>query len=224
LRIVVNAHYFSCDITSPEAVKEAAQAVKSFLGAPSILVNNAGIAHTHSILEASPEKLRSVFDVNLISQFYTLQAFLPNMILKKRGHVVTIASMASYVSVAGLVDYCATKAGVLALHEGLHQELKHRYDAPEVKTSVVHPIYVKTKLIGSYAESLAAKNQQLLNPEEVADAVVNQILSGRSGQIYLPSSMSFPAAGIRAFPIWIQELGRDGTKDDCKAAETNPAA
>lgn len=41
------------------------------------------------------------------------------MLQARKGHIVTIASLASYVSVPGLVSYCATKAGVLAFHEGL---------------------------------------------------------------------------------------------------------
>ena len=154
MTLVDNVHYFSCDITSPAAVKDAASAVRGFLGSPTILVNNAGIAYAHTILDTSPGDLRKLFDVNLLSQFYTIQAFLPEMIKRKKGHIVTIASMSSFVSFAELTDYSATKAGVLALHEGLNQELKHRYDAPEIKTTVVHPTYVNTKLVNPYRASL----------------------------------------------------------------------
>jgi len=45
------------------------------------------------------------------------------MLDAKKGHIVSIASMASYVSCCGLVDYAATKAGVLALHEGTSNEI-----------------------------------------------------------------------------------------------------
>jgi all-trans-retinol dehydrogenase (NAD+) len=140
------------------------------------------------------------------------------MIDRKKGHILTMASMASYATVAGLVDYCATKAAVLSLHEGLHQELKHRYDAPEIKTSAVHPIYVNTTLIGSFRDSLAKTHSKLLDPQMVADAVVSQILSGKSGQVYLPKQMTI-AAMIRALPWWVQELGRDGTAKHCLAEE-----
>jgi all-trans-retinol dehydrogenase (NAD+) len=196
-------------------VNEAAAAVKSFLGPPGILINNAGLAKTHSILDASPEHLRLLFDVNTLSQYYTLQAFLPDMIRRRKGHVVTIASMASYATVPGLVDYGATKAAVLTLHEGLHAELKHRYDAPEIKTSIVHPTYVRTRLVDSYLASLEKKNTDLLTPETVANAVINQITSGKSGQIYLPPVLSLISA-IRAFPWWFQEVIRDSLKNDCR--------
>lgn len=205
--------YFKCDITSPTEVQEAAGSIRSSLGVPTILCNNAGIASAHTILDTSAEYLRKLFDVNLLSHFYLIQAFLPGMMEKKKGHIVSTASMASFVGVAGLVDYCATKAGVLALHEGLGQELKHRYNAPQIKTSVVHPIYVNTRLITSWRESLRTAKATLLEPETVADAVVAQIVSGRSGQIVLPAWMG-PAAGVRGWPDWLQEIVRDGTSKD----------
>jgi all-trans-retinol dehydrogenase (NAD+) len=212
-----NVHYFSCDITSPNAVKEAAGVIRGFLGSPTILINNAGIAYAHTILETSPNELRKIFDVNLISQFYTIQAFLPEMIKQKKGHIISIASMASFVTPPELVDYCTTKAGVLALHEGLNQELKHRYDAPEIKTTVVHPTYVNTKLVNPYIDSLKKSKALIIEPETVANAVVKQILSGKSGQICLPQWLG-AATLARGFPWWLQEVVRDGTKGDIVAA------
>lgn len=93
--------FFACDISDPVAVTSTAKEVREKLGSPSILVNNAGITHPHSILKTSPEYLRKIFDVNLLSNWYTVQAFLPDMIQKNKGHVVTVASLASYMSVGG---------------------------------------------------------------------------------------------------------------------------
>jgi len=208
--------FFKCDITSVDEVKRAAAEVRSSLGAPSILLNNAGIADAHNILDATPEWLRKVFDVNVISNFYLIQAFLPDMIQRKKGHIVTTASLASYVGTAGLVDYCATKAGVLTLHEGLAQELKHRYKAPFIKTSIIHPIYVRTKLISSYASSLSRSGALVIEPETVANAIIRQIMSGKSGQIILPAWMG-AASGARGWPTWVQEILRDTTARDVDA-------
>ena len=154
-----------------------------------------------------------MFDINLVSHFSLLQAFLPDMIAKRKGHIVTTASMASFATCAGLVDYCASKAGALALHEGLTQELKHRYNAPEIKTSVVHPTYVRTKLITTYESSLQNSRALVITPESVANSVVKQIFSGRSGQIFAPSWMSV-ASGARGWPKWLQELLRDSIQRD----------
>lgn len=211
---VENVHFIKCDITSPEVVEEAAKAIRERYGLPTILINNAGIAHAHTILEAKPSYLRKLFDVNVISHFYLIQAFLPDMIASKKGRIVTIASMASFVTAPGLVDYSATKAAALAIHEGLQTELKHRYGAPEIKTSVIHPFYARTALIDSFRASLSASRVPVIEPQQVADAVLEQVLSGRSVQVCLPAWMGIGALA-RGLPFWIQEKSRDDLKDHC---------
>jgi all-trans-retinol dehydrogenase (NAD+) len=116
---VTDAHisFFSCDVTDAEAVFATAEEVQRKLGAPTVLVNNAGILDAHSILGTSHEYLRKIFDVNVLSNWTTVRAFLPGMIAQNKGHIVTVASMASYLGVAGMADYTATKAAVLAFHE-----------------------------------------------------------------------------------------------------------
>lgn len=210
-----NVKFFKCDITSKEDVERVGSEVRASFGSPSILCNNAGIAHAHTILEATPEYLNKLFNVNLISQFYTIQAFLPDMIKAKKGHIISTASIASFVTCAGLVDYAASKAGVMALNEGLQQELKHRYNAPEIKTSIVHPIYVKTPLVTSYAKSLESSKAVQIEPEMVANAILKQIESGRSGRIVLPKWMGL-LANARAWADWLQQVVRDSSKDDVK--------
>jgi NAD(P)-dependent dehydrogenase (short-subunit alcohol dehydrogenase family) len=200
---------FACDITDPAAVRSAAESIRSTMGSPTILVNNAGIADAHSILDGSDEFVRKIFDVNILSHFTTVKAFLPDMIKANKGHVVSVASLASYVSVAGIVDYSATKAAVLAFHEGLNQELKHQYKAPSVLTTSVHPKWVRTPLVGSWEAVLRKEGESLLQPREVADAIVNQIFSCSSGQIFLPETM-YGVAGLRGWPNWLQEKVRDG--------------
>ena len=118
LRGYASIKLFVCDISDPSAIVKTAEKVKTTLGSPSILVNNAGIGHPHTVLKTSPEYLRKIFEVNVLSHWQLAQEFLPGMIAKNKGHVVTVASMASYIAIPGMVDYAATKAAVLAFHEG----------------------------------------------------------------------------------------------------------
>lgn len=122
LTFCTDAHirFYACDITDPDAVSSTAAKIRKELGSPSILINNAGILSAHTILATSHEYLRKIFDVNVLSNWTTVKAFLPDMIAQNKGHIVTVASAASYVSVAGMADYCATKGAVLAFHEGNH--------------------------------------------------------------------------------------------------------
>jgi len=66
----------------------------------------------------SDEWLDKIFRVNLMSHFSLIREFLPAMLEMRKGHIVSMASMATYICSANMVDYGAAKAGVLALHEG----------------------------------------------------------------------------------------------------------
>jgi len=72
-----------------------------------------------TILDKTDEFTEKIFKINIISHFTMIREFMPEMVRKNKGHIVGIASMASFVAPAGIVDYAATKAAVLALHEGL---------------------------------------------------------------------------------------------------------
>lgn len=215
-----NVHYFKCDVTSPDDINKAAKAVNEALGAPTVLINNAGIAHAHTILNSTPQYLRKLFDINVLSHYYLIQAFLPDMIKQKKGHIVTLASLASFIGPPGLVDYAASKAAVLAFHEGLHSELKHRYNAPFIKLTVVQPIYVQTALIESWQTGLKKKKGLIIRPSTVAKAICNQIVSGRSGQLCIPGWMGVVASMTRALPWWMQEVLRDDLKNDAQDVVT----
>lgn len=204
-----NIKFFACDITDPTAVYATAEKVKSALGAPSILINNAGILACHTILSTSDTYLKKIFDVNVLSNWYTIKAFLPDMIAQNKGHIVTIASTASYIGVGGLADYTATKAAILSFHEGLNQELVHHYKAPNVLTTSIHPNWVRTPLLGPVEQELKQRGSVILEPTDVADAVSAQIESCRGGQVFLPKSIA-KVSLLRGVPNWLQETVRMG--------------
>ncbi|KAI0863419.1 NAD(P)-binding protein [Xylaria cubensis] len=205
-----NTHirFFKCDVTSSESVAEAADSVRREIGHPSILINNAGITSPTSILKMPESFLRKIFGVNIISHWFTTQQFLPHMIQMNKGHVVTVASLASFVALPTAADYSATKAAALSFHEALTCELKHVYKAPNVLTTVVHPNYVRTPLIEDYVGHLEQAGVRLLTSEHVAEPIVAQLKSQRGGQLIIPKSASV-VSGIRGWPTWLQELLRD---------------
>ena len=73
----------------------------------------------------------------------TLKSFLPSMLSRNHGHVVTIASMAGIVGVNGLIDYCASKFAAVGLNESLSSELD-QLEKTGIHTTVVCPGYIKT--------------------------------------------------------------------------------
>ncbi|OQE25224.1 hypothetical protein PENSTE_c006G04062 [Penicillium steckii] len=199
-----NVTFYQTDITSSTSLSETATFIRKEHGDPTIIINNAGVFHHGSILEKSEKDLRQTFDVNTVSHFLIMKEFLPDLISKNRGHVVTIASIASFVAVGEMVDYCCSKASALAFHEGLRQELKFWYNAPNVRTSIVHPNWVMTPLIKGFTQHQGEFGQKLMTPQVVSDAVLEHIFKRQSGQIVLPKHLGL-AGSIRGFPIWLQE-------------------
>lgn len=126
--------------------------------------------------------------------------------------IVTIASLAAFVTPPQLVDYACTKAAALAFHEGLAQELKNRHHAPKVRTLCICPSWVNTKLSQGYT-SKSSWLSRTLEPETVAEVVVGRILKGNSGVVVLPRVHEWLGSMIRGRAEWVQVILRDGTKD-----------
>ncbi|CAP92741.1 hypothetical protein E8E15_003883 [Penicillium rubens] len=199
-----NVTFYKANITSSADIAQVANTIRENHGDPTVLVNNAGIGHEGTILDEPEEKIRQTFEVNTLSHFLMVKEFLPAMVKANHGHVVTIASMASFVALGEIVDYCCSKASALAFHEGLRQELKYWYNAPNVRTSVVHPFWVRTPMIKMLTDHEAHLKQPIMTPQVVSDAICKQILTQTSGQVILPASQSV-ARLVRAMPTWMQE-------------------
>lgn len=111
-------------MTNRDDVLELAKKILNDVGHVSVIVNNAGIMPSHSILNHNGQEIRKLFDVNILAHVWVLQAFLPHMLSKRRGHIVAISSMAGICGLTNLVPYCATKFAVRGLMEALFEELR----------------------------------------------------------------------------------------------------
>lgn len=76
------------------------------IGHVSVVVNNAGIMPSHPLLKHTENEIRQVFEVNVFANFWILEAFLPHMIAKGRGHVIAMSSMAGLCGLNNLVPMC----------------------------------------------------------------------------------------------------------------------
>ncbi|KAJ5518527.1 Short-chain dehydrogenase/reductase SDR [Penicillium expansum] len=202
-----NVTFHQTDITSAQSLSETGAAIRKSYGEPTVIVNNAAVFHHGTILEMPEDKLRQTFDVNIISHFLIMKEFLPFMIRMNHGHVVTVASVASFVTIGEMVGYACSKASALAFQEGLRQELKYWYKAPNVRTSTVHPMWVQTPMIEGFTKYEADFRQPLLDPKDVSQAVVEHIVTRKSGQTIVPRHCSM-IGSLRASPLWLQEAAR----------------
>lgn len=138
-RIVENGDtsitYYKADISLVDDIHNVAEKVRKEVGYPTVLINNSGIGNSATVVTIDDAHLNKIFDVNIIAQFRLVKEFAPAMIERSHGHIVNIASTASFVAIAGNTAYSCTKAGVLAFTEGLRQELKHISNAGKVRVT-----------------------------------------------------------------------------------------
>mgnify|MGYP005989086737 FL=1 len=104
------------------------------------------------------------------------------MITRNHGHVVVVSSIKAYLTTIKAVDYAASKAALNTVVEGLQTELKHMHGNPNVKASGIYPAIVRTNMSAKLVQPVNSLFMPILEPEAVADRMV-QIL--QSGQRYV---------------------------------------
>ncbi|RFU27582.1 hypothetical protein B7463_g8750, partial [Scytalidium lignicola] len=197
-----NVFFYRTDVTSPTEIATTASEIRKTHGNPTVLVNNAGVGSGGSILDKSEAAIRKIFEVNTISHWWMVKEFLPAMIEKNHGHVVTMASAAAYISVAQMVDYSCTKSSALAFHEGLAAELKSVFKADQVKTTILTPMWINTPLISEISSNPKFK-EPIMEVTPVAEKIVEHIMNGKSGHLAMPSTVN-QVSSIRGWPSWLQ--------------------
>ncbi|CAK9442147.1 uncharacterized protein LODBEIA_P58900 [Lodderomyces beijingensis] len=199
--------YYQCDVSDRAHVFDVQKDIQNNVGVVTVLINNAGISTGKTVLDLSFQEIERTIQINLISSFYTIKAFLPGMIFVKRGYIVTIASILGYMSPARLSAYGASKSGLIALHESLTYELGPPSVNPHgVKTLLICPGQIKTGMFTGVKtpHTLLAPE---LEPKFVAAHVIKSIEQGRRGEMKLPLYGNFVPL-FRAMPWPIVELTR----------------
>jgi len=162
------------DLCQKSEIDAAVEVVKDF-GNVDILINNAGIVTGKSMFNTPDALIEKTFKVNTLALFWTAKAFLPGMLARNSGHIVTVASCAGLVGVSGLADYCASKFGAVGFDESIRMEIK-KLGKNGVKTTVICPYYINTGMF----EGVKTRFPLLLTimePSYVIDRSMNAILT-----------------------------------------------
>lgn len=132
------------------------------------------------------------------------------MIQNNHGMVVTVASTAAYLTAPRMSDYAASKSAALVFHEALAAELYTLYRAPRVRTILVAQGFTKTSLFTGFNPGDGFVTYAL-EPATVAEAIVKQVLSGKSGYVYLPEQgAKLFCVPVKNWPVWMQMGFRKG--------------
>lgn len=164
------------DVRDLHSIDRTVREAVSQMGRIDILVNNAGINIPRAALELTEEEWDSVLDVNLKGLFFTSQRVAREMVERKRGKIVNIASQNGLVGYYKRAAYCASKAGVVNLTRVLAIEW-----APYgINTNAVAPTFILTPLTQSTFDDPVLREDLLKRiplgrvgqPEDVVGAVV----------------------------------------------------
>ncbi|PKS08530.1 hypothetical protein jhhlp_004915 [Lomentospora prolificans] len=207
-----SVEYYKCDLTDADSLHQVAEEIRANWGDPTVLCAIAGIVRAKGLLELTKRDLDLTFGVNAIAVAMCYKEFVPAMVKNNHGHVVTMASMASYLASCKMVDYAASKSAALALHEGLQTELKHVYKAPKVRCTIVNPSVVGTKMFTGFKLPLQNLTPPL-TPQEVAGHVVDALWAGEARQIELPGLTRLTMTGIKGSPPFWRIAMQDFIKD-----------
>lgn len=168
-----------CDVTKKEEVEAMIKAAVSKWGKIDVLVNNAGIVHFKPFVDLTEQDWDRTLDINLKGYFLCAQAVVKEMIKKKSGVIVNIASveMGQVGSgMANIVHYCASKGGVVAMTEALAVEL-----APfHIRVNAISPGAIDTPMVDAAKQDPKMMEQTLAKipmhrmgkPEEVSKLVL----------------------------------------------------
>ena len=110
------------DVSDYEAVREAFRSITERVGAPDIVVNNAGWDRVQPFLETGPALWRKLVDINLLGVFNVIHVALPAMRDRGSGRIINIASDAGRVGSSGEAVYGACKGGVIAFTKAMARE------------------------------------------------------------------------------------------------------
>jgi NAD(P)-dependent dehydrogenase (short-subunit alcohol dehydrogenase family) len=130
------------DVADLPGLRQAVVQLEEQLGPTDLLLANAGIGRETSALAFHAEDFEAMVRVNLVGVANSIETVLPGMLARRRGHLVGISSLASYRGLPRMAGYCATKAGINALLEGLRVELRPH----GIAVTIVCPGWVRTPL------------------------------------------------------------------------------
>jgi short-subunit dehydrogenase len=162
------------DLRDSEERRHVVERVRNELGEIDILVNNAGVEFTSPYHELTEQNIVDVLGVNLVAAMVMTWLVLPQMLMRGRGHIVNISSLAGRANPALQEPYSASKAGLIAFT----YSLRASYRRQGVSASAIIPGFVETGIYARLKERSGYSAPALLgtsDPQKVIEAVTRSI-------------------------------------------------
>lgn len=161
--------HVKCDVSSSADIDSLYAQVNQDFGVPDVLISNAGVGVHELLSEGDPNKWETLIGTNLLGPLRLIRAFLPDMLTRKKGHIIFMSSVAARKPHPYGGIYAASKAGLEVVAETLRLEVQ-----PHIRVSVVAPGAIDTPFFKhtlSGARSYDELQWQRVTPEDVAHHV-----------------------------------------------------
>jgi all-trans-retinol dehydrogenase (NAD+) len=165
-----DVYAYQLDVTDTELIEQAAEEVFEEVGPIDILINNAGIVVGKDFEDHNRQDIDRTMHVNVNAVMHITRVFLPGMVRRERGHIVNIASAASFMPNPGMSVYVASKWAVYGWSESLRLELERAYHNLHVTT--VTPGFIDTGMFEGVSAPLLTP---MLKPKEIVDKIIYAI-------------------------------------------------
>jgi len=168
---------YVADLSSRTAIGDVAARIRSEVGAPQVLINNAGIVRSSYFWEHDPARdIEPTVQINTLAPMYLTRAFLPDMIADEReSRILNIASAAGTLSNPRMSVYAASKWAMIGWSDSLRLELSKAGHA-QVKVTTFAPSYIST---GMFAGARGPLWTPLMTPETAVGAAWSAMLKGK---------------------------------------------
>jgi NAD(P)-dependent dehydrogenase (short-subunit alcohol dehydrogenase family) len=160
-----------CDLTDPQALKQAIEQAGETWGAIDLLVHNAGIGYRARVEDLEADELRRLFATNVEAVLLGSKFALPFLKHSRRPHMILVASVVGRRGMPTMAAYSASKAAVCSLGESLRLEWAHH----KIAVSTLNPGTTNTEIFAVQANPRGLKNPDLAAadpPEAVAEAIL----------------------------------------------------
>ncbi len=190
------AVFAGADVTERSQIVAAIHEMASRLGPIDLLLANAGVGAPTTVEPFNVGDIEKMFRVNVLGVVYSLEAVLPQMLQRRRGHLAAISSLAAYKGLPGESGYTSSKAAVNVFMDGLRVQLRSK----GIAVTTICPGFVKTPM----TEVNEFKMPWLLTAEEAARRILRALKQRR--KVYnFPWQMALFMKCSRWAPDWLLE-------------------
>jgi len=194
------------DVAERQQTVDAIGVVRNELGPVDLLIANSGVARATPLEPLETEQVVHMIRVNLFGVIHAIDAVLPEMLQRGRGHLAAMSSLGAYKGFPGESGYCASKAGINVYMEGLRIQVRRR----GIAVTTICPGFVRTPM--TQETPFPTPQPWLMEPDRAARLIIRAIRRRR--KVYnFPWQTTLLTRFTRWLPDWILAralAGHDG--------------